>query len=94
MGRAGEATDDNLLEPDCFPIHLRSLGQSIFEPSLSLGTSCYGHKTVLWRLAFCWLKHIEIIVTPRQRMFSGLAWAISEKILAQLYSIIGLVAAY
>ena len=39
--------------------------------------------------------HIEIVVTPREReCLVGLAWAISERIPARLYIIIGLVAAY
>ena len=37
---------------------------------------------------------IEIVVTPREIILVGLALAISEKIPAWLYSIIGLVAAY
>ena len=37
---------------------------------------------------------IEIVVTPRERKYGWAGLCHSEKILAQLYSIIGLVAAY
>ena len=41
MGSTGEVVDQDMLAPDCSPIHLRLLGELRYL-ALGLSSSCYG----------------------------------------------------
>ena len=50
----GEATSQDMLAPECSPIHHRLLGREGLNPALGLITSCCCHQTAQWRPACCW----------------------------------------